>query len=191
MAAKSPTGGGNRSAFWEDDGAGSADTPIIVLDKNETTDIAGNPLIDNVVLTLANKQRNEAFLTFLEGNLSKVNLQNGQQDYEDGTFDSLVNIPGDSVSKMHVIHVDGEISGKRRVTYIRGVLTGDTGSDTRASGSLGDTPVEVTAIPASGTYTLDSTVLFVAVSDYFYTTDLLDMTFPVDSYGTQVYFSVK
>jgi len=185
MALESPTGGANRTFVWQDDGSGNADTLLIAFKKNESSEIVGHPLLQAIQLNLANKKRDQAFETFLQGNLSRVNLQPGEQIYEDGTSDALINTPS-GASKMHIAHLDGLIDGKYKLTYFYGVLIPDTGNSTRTGGSLGDTPVSFAAIPATGTMTLGTAELTTAASDVILGTTAA--TFTTGEYGTTIFY---
>lgn len=188
--ASAPVGGSNRTFLWLDN-AGTASTLAFTFNKNESSNINGSPLINQIELELANKIRNEAYWEFLKDYLVKVNMTLSEQVYEDGSVDSVVNIPS-TATKFHVAHLDGVIDGKIAVTYFRGVLAPDTGSSTRSSGSLGDTPVKIVGIPASQTMTLESTTLWTAASDLFrYSTDLADITFVTGAYGCIAMFQAK
>lgn len=189
--ASAPVGGSNRTYVWVDDGSGNADTLAFTFNKNESSNITGSPLINQIELELANKIRNESYWTFLKSYLVKVNMSISDQVYEDGSVDPVVNIPANA-TKFHVAHLDGVIDGKIAVTYFRGVLTPDTGSSTRSSGSLGDTPVKFTGVPASQKMTLGSDILWKAASDMFrYETDLTDITIDTSKYGCIVMFQAK
>lgn len=189
LTAKAPTGGKNR-VFCFTDSSGSAGTLAFTFDRTETSEIVGDVLLDAIELSIANKIRNEAFLAFKQSNLSKVNLGQGEQVYEDGNVSSLVNVPA-GVSKLHVVHLDGEIDGKIMVTYFRGILAPDTGNHSRSSGSLGDTPVKFIGIPASQVMTLPIAKIIEAGSDIFLNTaSLSTMSFNTSQYGCVKYMSV-
>jgi hypothetical protein len=168
LAAKAPTGGGNRTLVWNilSASSGMASDLAFTFDRNETSAIVGDILLDSIELTLANKIRNAAFRTFLTSYLSRVELAAGQQVYEDGSVSSLINTPSNA-AKLLVGHVDGQIDGKRQFTFFYGVLVPDTGNRALSSGSLGDTPVKFMALPAPIAMYLSSTKFYSAASDLF------------------------
>jgi hypothetical protein len=184
LTAAAPVGGLNRTYVWSESG-GSASTLLFTFNQSETSEIVGDVLLNQLELTLANKIRNAAFLTFKQNALTAVNLAPFEVTMEDGNVVKGVNVPT-GVTRLIVAHCDGQISGTSMVTAFMAVLTPDTGNHSRASGTLGDTPVKFTAIPANKVITIAGTKFYQADTTVWATT-VATMSFNTDAYGCVAY----
>lgn len=179
MAAKSPYQGGNRVTVWEI--ASPVVTVLFTYDKTESTTMGGHPLKETIVLDLVSKINNEALDTHLRTYLRNIDLEPVEQLYEDGTKDVLAGVSASTPTFM-CIHMSNAIDSKRKLTIFEGAYTGDTGNFTSAQASLGDHPIQITAIAAQAERTIQAAAVYAEYSDAI-ATGFVDFVIAENTYG--------
>jgi len=186
MAAKSPFLGANRTTVWQILSTSAVvDTILFTYDKTESATIAGHPLKESIVLSMVSKLHNEALDTHFRTYLRNVDLTPIEQVYEDNSKDTLAAVAA-SVPTFVTLRPENAVSSKCELTAFEGAYTGDTGNRSTAASSLGDSPIEITAVSSSKQLTIDPDAVYTAYSD-FLATGLTTITIETDTFGTTVW----
>ena len=136
-------------------------------------------------MDFVSKIANEDLDTHFKEYLRNVDLETVEQIYEDGTKDNLAAVSADTPTFVTLIP-ENKLGGKVKFLAFEAAYTGDTGNRSYAQASLGDSPIQVTAVQSAKQLTIDPDPVFVAYSD-FIATGLTTITIETDTFGTTVY----
>lgn len=159
MAIKSPVGGGNFLEIFAFSG-GTVGASQFTFDKTVTTNVNGHPAKGtDFTIDLDSKINNSTYEAFLVSYLTSISTETLEFVYEDDTKD-VSSSAADEVPKFAFILYNKALSGTRKTLYGIGYLSGDSGNDSRAAGSLNTTPVQLTVTSYSTGSVSFGTALF-------------------------------
>jgi len=162
---QSPFQGMNRTVSFPHV-AKTAQAHDMIFDASETEDKTGDPLLNQMQLVLANKKADREWQAYKETYLQAgVEVSEFVQDYSNGNKSIVRKVPGGTTTGL-AVWLDGDISGECQVVGFEYVLTGDTGNRSGiGKDSLGDTPLQMTAVSSVGIKTISSALIYSALSD--------------------------